>query len=39
MEQRELIGIIHALSPMQVRREYVVMRFAAAMNTDNPSRR
>ena len=36
MEQRELIGITHALSPMRVRREHVVMRLAAAMNTDKP---
>lgn len=32
MVLRELIGAIYALPPMQVRREQVVMRLAAAMN-------
>ncbi|RON52227.1 response regulator [Pseudomonas frederiksbergensis] len=36
MVLRELIGAIYALPPMQVRREQVVMRLAAAMNNGEP---
>ncbi len=36
MALRELIGAIYALPPMQVRREQVVMRLAAAMNNGEP---
>ncbi|MNR24843.1 hypothetical protein D3C85_1419500 [compost metagenome] len=33
---RELIGAIYVLPPMQVRREQVVMRLAAAINNGEP---
>lgn len=36
MALRELIGAIYSLPPMQVRREQVVMRLAAAMNNGEP---
>ncbi|WP_161492375.1 HDOD domain-containing protein [Pseudomonas frederiksbergensis] len=36
MVLRELIGAAYALPPMQVRREQVVMRLAAAMNNGEP---
>jgi HD-like signal output (HDOD) protein len=36
MVLRELIGAIYALPHMQVRREQIVMRLAAAMNNGEP---